>query len=248
MKKTLLALTLLLGMGSTMAQSYSSSATSLGSTGMTAKIDTNATTVTLTLTGPSTSYLAIGFGGTSMSAVSDLFIWNASSSRDYSLSGYSAPTADATQNWTVTSDTVSGSTRTVVATRALSASGNYTFTNAAANISVIYAKGSSTSIAQHASSNKGSATITTTLGNDDFSKLTAAAIFPNPSTGIFNIETPISLSKINVYSQIGTFIKTISIEDQNAQRAINLSDLSSGIYMLELESKDSKVWKKIIKE
>ena len=74
MKKKLLTL-FALGFGIFSFAQFTTGTVSL-TANRTIKIDTNATTVTLTLTGSSTAWLGIGFGGTSMGSVSDMFIWS----------------------------------------------------------------------------------------------------------------------------------------------------------------------------
>ncbi|WP_438967115.1 T9SS type A sorting domain-containing protein [Flavobacterium sp.] len=222
-----------------------STTTTLGSTGMTAKIETSATQVTLTLTGPSNRWLAIGFGGSQMSSATDMFIWNATANRDYTPSGgYSAPSPDAAQSWTVTSDNVSGTTRTVIATRALVSSGDFTFTNTATSIPVIFALGSSSTISNH--SNRGATTISRTLANDEFT-LEKSSIFPNPSNGAFTIATTTSLTNVAVYTLTGSFVKNIEIKDAEINE-VSVDGLSSGIYLLELSNETEKVWKKVVVE
>jgi hypothetical protein len=182
-----------------------------------------------------------------MSSVGDMFIWNASSSRDYTSTGQSTPSVDATQDWTIVSDNVVSGTRTVVATRALVSSGDYTFTNSATAISIIYAQGNSTTLAQHSGVFGGRSLARTTLGVDDFS-LNATQIYPNPSRGSFLVRTNTNLERITIYSQIGTFVKTIEVNDGSNEVELNVNGLSTGIYLLELQNSSQKVWKKVIVE
>lgn len=211
------------------------------------KIDTDATKVILTLTGPSTVWLGVGFGGTSMSSVSDMFIWNASSNRDYTPSGNrSQPSADAaaSQSWTIESDVVVGATRTVVATRALISSGDNTFLNDNSTIPIIFAEGFSTSLGSH--NTRGARGLTrTTLGLENFS-LQAASVFPNPSNGSFKIKTKTGLNKINIYSQIGAFVRTIEVTDNSDNVEVQVEGLQTGVYLMELTNKSEKSWKKVI--
>jgi hypothetical protein len=213
----------------------------------TLKIDTDATIATMTITGSNTAWLGIGFGGSSMSTVTDMFIWNSTANRDYTPSGFqSAPSADASQSWTIVSDNVSGVTRTVVATRPLVSSGDFTFLNNSSSINIIYNQGTSTALAYHGSaSERGSLVLTrSALGIEDFS-LNATQIYPNPSNGDFMIKTKTGLDKINVYSQVGAFVKTIMVNNLDAAE-INLKGFSSGVYLLELLNANDKSWKKII--
>lgn len=229
------------------AQFSTGTPVTLGSSGMTIKIDTDATTVTMTLTGPSTTSLAIGFGGLTMVAVTDMFVWSSSPSRDYTSSGQSTPQPDSTpnQSWIV-SDNVVSTTRTVIATRALTSTGDYTFVNSNASIPIIYSVNGSTTFGRHGI--KGSQTlIRSALGVEDFS-LNSASVYPNPSNGNFKIEAKSPLTKLTVYSQIGVLIKSIDLNGNSNNEEINLKELASGVYLIELQSDSDKAWKKIIIE
>ncbi len=243
MKKTLLSLAFI----TISAFSFGQFTTgTVVNSGLALKIDTTPTTVTLTITAPSTVWFGIGFGATTMSNT-DLFIWSDVASRDYRANGHSV-SADAVQDWTMLTDNVASGLRTIVATRPLATgeSGDYTFLNDASSIPVIIAAGGSTTLAQHAA--RTSATLTrSALGVDDFS-LKSASVYPNPSTGIFNIQSKTGLEKINVYSQVGAFVKTIEVENGTLNTEINLKGLQSGVYLLELQKGTDKSWKKIVLE
>ena len=230
------------------AQFSTGTITLAGSTG-TIKIDTNATIVTMTLTFNSTHWLGIGFNGLSMSDVTDMFIWNATANRDYTPSGgHSAPSADAeaSQSWTIVSDNVDGTTRTVVATRPLVSSGDYTFLNNTTSINIIFSEGSSTSIAYHGNNPHDAQTLQrTSLGVEDFS-LNASSVYPNPSNGAFTVSTKTTLNEINVYSQTGALIKTIKVEDSSEKVDVSINGLQSGVYLIELKNDSDKSWKKVI--
>jgi Secretion system C-terminal sorting domain len=219
---------------------------------MTVKIDTDATTVTLTLKGSSTAWLGIGFGGTSMSSATDMFIWNSTTNRDYTPSGFqSAPSADsaANQSWTTVSDNVVSGVRTVVATRTLMSAGDYTFTNNNSSIPIIYAFGGSTNISNHNfGGQRGITSLTRTqLGVEDFS-LNATVIYPNPSNGSFTIKAKTTIEKVDVYTQTGAFVKSISVKPDNNNAEIKIDGLATGVYLLEIQNSTEKSWKKIVVE
>ena len=214
--------------------------------GFTAQIDTNASGVTLTLKGSSTAWLGIGFDGSSMDTVTDMFIWNSSANRDYTPSGFqSVPSPDASQSWTVTTDIVVSGIRTVIATRALVSSGDYTFVNDSSPISIIWARNtSSTNLTGHNA--RGARTLTrTSLSLEDFS-LNAASVYPNPASGQFFITAKTKLSKVNLYSQLGALIKTIDVVNDSNQVQVNVAGIQAGVYLLELQNDSEKSWKKII--
>jgi hypothetical protein len=243
--KLLMAIVLLSGILS--HAQFSTGTVVLSGSSRTIKIDTDATTVTLTLTGPSTHWLGVGFGGSSMSSVTDMFIWNSSSDRDYTPSGgYSEPSSAETQNWTISSDNVAGSVRTVVATRALATSGDYTFANNSTAIPIIFAEGSTTFLEYHGSNPHDGQTLSrSALGVEDFS-LNAAQIYPNPTTGDFFVKTKTNLETINIYSQTGSFLKTYDVKGSNEGVEVNINGMQTGIYMIELVNEKEKIWKKII--
>lgn len=244
MKTKLLSIILLAFCLPTFAQFTTGTVTLTASPLMTVKIDTDATIATLTLVGPDTTSLAIGFGGNTMGSVFDMFVWSNSSNRDYTCTGYNTPTPDPSQSWTVVSDDVVSSTRTVIATRALTSSGDYTFVNSNASIQIIYSRNSSQTFGQHGT--KGSKTLTrSALGIEDFS-LNTATIYPNPSNGSFKIEAKSPLTNLTVYSQSGAFIKTIKLDGNSNSEEVNLKDVASGVYLIELQSGSDKAWKKII--
>lgn len=247
MKKKLLVLSCLLTAITSFAQFTTGTVALTGST-MTIKIDTDPTTVTMTLTGNSSRWLGIGFNGLTMAAATDMFIWNSTANRDYvAPGGYAVPSPDATQSWTIVSDNVVSGVRAIVATRALVSAGDYTFLNDNSNINIIFAQGAATNLAYHGNNPHAGQVLTrTALGVEDFS-LASSQIYPNPSTGIFTIDSKSVLSSIDVYSQTGAFIKTIK-GNESMTNQIDLSELAKGIYFLELKNQSDKSWKKIIVE
>ncbi len=216
--------------------------------GYSAKIDTDATTVTLTLIGSSTAWLGIGFGGSGMSSATDMFIWNSSANRDYTPSGgQSTPSADASQSWTIVSDNVLSGVRTVVATRALVSAGDYTFANNNTSIPVIWALGGSTTLSQHSSRGVAGSLTRTPLGVEDFS-LSATTVYPNPSNGSFTISAKTTIEKVDVYTQTGAFVKSINIKADNQNAEIKIDGLATGVYLLEIQNSTEKSWKKVVIE
>ncbi|WP_293871169.1 T9SS type A sorting domain-containing protein [Flavobacterium sp.] len=250
MKKQLLTALFLFVGAFSFAQFTTGTVPLTGST-RTLKIDTNSTTVTMTLTGSSTAWLGVGFGGNSMATVVDMFIWNSTTDRDYMPPGghvQPQPDAAGAQSWTIVSDTVSGSTRTVVATRSLISSGDYTFLNNNSSIPIIFSEGSSITLGYHGNNPHASQTLTrTALGVEDFS-LNASQVYPNPSNGNFLVKTKTTLSQINIYTQTGAFVKTVRVEQGNDTSSVDTGELQKGVYLIELVNATEKSWKKIIVE
>lgn len=215
----------------------------------TIRIDTNATTVVMTLTGNSTHWLGVGFNGFSMSEVTDMFIFNSTTNLDYvAPGGHFIPSADAVQSWTIVSNTVVSGVRTLVVSRPLVSAGDYTFLNDNSSINIIFSEGSTTTLAYHGNNPHAPQTLTrTALGVESFS-LQSSKIYPNPSKGEFTIKTNTKLSQINIYSELGKLIKSISVEDDLNTNEVSVNGLSTGIYFLELQNDTEKSWKKVVVE
>lgn len=246
MKKKITLFTLLIFFQLGFSQ-FSTGTVSLPTTGMTVKIDVNSTTVTLTLTGNSTSWLGIGFNATGMGDAPDAFIYNSTANRDYKINGYVTPSADASQDWTVTSNTTSGTTRTVVATRTLAGgTGDYVFSNSAGSLDIIYARGASLTFSQHVARDIASLTFTPSLAVDEVSKLkNSFKISQNPVGNELSFDFDGKVKNAKIYDATGKLIKSISA----SQKTYDVSNLNYGNYYLEIESENNgSFYQKFIKK
>lgn len=107
------------------------------------------TTITVTLQGPADRYLAFGFG-TGMANGNDAIIWSTLGTgaaplqvRDHRMLGTGfEPSVDAQQDWTIISNNITGSNRTIVASRTLSTgdANDVTFNFAATTQNLFWAK------------------------------------------------------------------------------------------------------------
>ena len=114
-------------------------------------------TVTMTMVGPSNVWLGVALNvnsGNSMgSGGEDVILYTSSGLIDAKLTGSNAPpNITESQNWSVISNNVSGSVRTIVASRALNTgdSSDYVFTKNTGNLPMLWAKGISLSLAYNA--------------------------------------------------------------------------------------------------
>lgn len=240
MKKTLLFI-FLIGASSLFAQTFSTGTQTL-LTGLSAEIsissDTNMTT--LTLAGPSNAWFAIGFGGLGMLNGLDVFRTDGTTIVDAksSTSSKVLPPADTTQDWSLVSNTVAGSTRTIVATRANNTgdSDDFVFNPAAGSLSVIYAHGASTTYAYHGGT-RGFTTLGVTLGISE-SRLLSFNMFPNPASDEVNIQLPTGTekAKVSVFDYVGRLVSTQTVTPNNSK--VNVSSLSSGMYLIRVSTDD----------
>ena len=242
MKKTLLILFLITS-SSLFAQSFSTGTQTLTS-GLTANIniDNDTGTTTLTLAGPSNKWFGIGFGNSNMNGT-DIFMTNGSSIRDAYSTSNGQPQADSSPesgDWTLVSNTVSSSTRTIVATRANDTgnSNDHTFSASAGSLTVIWAIGASS---QYSSghSNRSATTLSVSLGISE-NNLLNFEMYPNPVSDLLNIQLPTGTEKaeVGVFDYTGRLVssKTISFNDT----AIDVQKISKGIYMIR-EATNTKI-------
>ena len=214
-------------------------------------IDTNQTTVTMTLSFASDKWFGIGFGGTSMITVQDMFIWNDTPNRDYTTNtvgnfGHNIPVADAVQSWTIVSDNVVSGLRTIVATRALVSAGNYTFLNNNTFLQLIFAQGATTTLAYHDQNPHDDIAISRFFLALENPSQTDVSIYPNPSVDKFVIKTKTSLNKIVVYNQTGDVVKTFALDDQKTENEVNIAGLATGVYIFEFHNGKDKFWKNVV--
>ena len=239
MKKILLILFLTSSI-SLFAQSFSTGTQTLLS-GLTANINIDADTdiTTLTLTGPSNAWFAIGFGNLDMGGT-DVFRTNGSTIVDAYSSGNALPAQDSSQDWTLVSNTVSGSNRTIVATRANNTgdSDDHIFSASAGSLSVIYAKGTSTSYAYHGG-NRGFTTLSVTLGISE-NKLLSFEMYPNPVSDVLNIQLPTGTDKaeVGVYDYTGRLVSTKTVSSNDS--TLDVQNISKGIYIIRVAT-NSKI-------
>lgn len=69
------------------------------------------------------------------------------------------------------------------------------------------------------------------------------SVYPNPSTGSFNIQSDVNMN-LNVVNQLGQVVKTVSLDDTHKQ--VTVSGLADGVYFITGENKGSVVNKKIV--
>jgi hypothetical protein len=240
MKKILLFTLILFGMSAT-AQNHTTGVINLTS-GYTVKFDTNPTTVTMTLVGPSNKWLGLGFGMTSMFSTGDGVIASGASTttltdRNFTGSG-STPNSDATQNWTTTSNDVVGTVRTIIATRALStgdtSGSDFTFTNSTASINLIWALGNDLNLGYHGSRGNG-VTGTFALNTDSFA-MAGFKLYPNPADDIFAIELPNEFETVEVklFDVVGKLVFTKQISQLDNK--IDINSLVAGNYIIKVTS------------
>jgi hypothetical protein len=259
MKKITLNLFALLVFSTMFSQSYTTGTVTLDGS-YNAKIDVNATTniVTLTLNGPSDRYFALGFGVLDMINNGDCVIYvgaagtglNVLTDRTFN-NNTSTPSLDSgsnTQSWNVTSNSVSGATRTIIATRPRVSTGDFTFPTTAGSLNLAwsYSANASYNLVYH-SGNRAGITVNYTLSADSFN-LEDFKIYPNPAKSFTIIELPANVNSglVKIYDTLGRVVKNEEISSN--QTEINISELKTGTYMVVIRTDYGNATKSLLIE
>lgn len=233
---------------------YSSPTATVGAIGMTVKVQTTPTFVTLTVTGPSNSFLGVGASltGNGMEAGADGFIYNSDTARDYTFNGVGVtPSADPSQDWSVLSNTISGSTRTVVARRTLvGGPGDIPVPNGPGNIELFCARGDGTLVlSYHGPNNREYVTLPMTfdpsLGTADLAAKQTVKVYPNPTDGKLQFSNPNEIKNIKLYDRTGRMV----LEPELRGTTADIKELTAGTYYLEIElDSGRKIYETIIRK
>lgn len=240
----------------TFGQTYSTGTIQLTNTSglaMTLRLDIGSE-VNMILTGPADRWFSVGFGATSMTAGTDVVLCHTNStltSFDRDLPGFAAPTVDATQNWTIISNTVSGNVRTITATRSLNTGdpNDYVFSNTPSALSIIWARATANnySLTYHGGANRGATAVNFTLNSDLF-LLSQFKMYPNPTKSIVNLSLPDGVENVNVkvYDHLGRIVDEFVTIDKIF--TFNTSNYSSGSYIVKVETTENSFSKILIVE
>jgi hypothetical protein len=234
------------------AQIRETAVTTIGSMTVKISLDQPTSTATITLTGPSTRWMSIGLDCSSMAANKDVISYGTSLlDRSFSTSTHVQPITDPVNNLTLVSNTVAGTTRTLVISRAFNTgdSNDYVFNFNATSLNIVWGLGPGTDLGVKHSS-KGIATLSfSTLSNDEFTLANSLLVSPNPSTGLVTIQNPANLviQTISIFDNQAKLLKVWNPSTENTlNTTLDLSDLAKGVYYIEVTTATDKSVKKII--
>ena len=72
------------------------------------------------------------------------------------------------------------------------------------------------------------------------------SIYPNPSNGIYHLESPYLIEFIEVYNVIGELVSTSPVHSKEYE--LDIQNQADGIYFVKMKLGEESVWKKILKE
>lgn len=88
-------------------------------------------------------------------------------------------------------------------------------------------------------------TVDVYLSKDEFAK-SELKYYPNPVIDILNLSYSETITQIEIFDLLGKRIKTVNTNDNNVE--LDLSDLATGTYMLQLKSENKEQYIKIVKK
>jgi len=208
--------------------------------GMFLGAEMTSTDVTVTFTGPADRWIALGLG--SFMDPTDVLMYSGGKTGathavdwfDYYNSAGNAAgvNKDATQNWTITSNTVTSGQRTVVATRVLNTSdaNDVTLAYSASNLNVVWARGGTASftIANHGSSNRAAGIVLPWTLPDATNPTLAVSSALSPAddatgvvistnlTATFSENVQFGTGLIRLYESTGTLVESFDVTSSSA--------------------------------
>ncbi|MCB9214175.1 MAG: proprotein convertase P-domain-containing protein [Alteromonas sp.] len=93
-------------------------------------------------------------------------------------------------------------------------------------------------------------TIESTLGVGDTNLDSGVAIYPNPATNVMNIDnrTSIQLEKAAIYDIHGRLVQNIDLSHMTTVQPVDVSKLSTGVYLVQIQGEGAQTVKRLIKE
>jgi len=86
------------------------------------------------------------------------------------------------------------------------------------------------------------------LGNEVFNTKNTISLYPNPANNLLNLKSDFEIQHIEVYDIFGKLILEKDFKEISAEVQINIENLSSGLYLLVVQSDSAKKVLKFIKQ
>jgi hypothetical protein len=87
-----------------------------------------------------------------------------------------------------------------------------------------------------------------TLGNEVFNTKNTISLYPNPANNLLNLKSDFEIQHIEVYDIFGKLILEKDFKEISAEVQIDIENLSSGLYLLVVQSDSAKKVLKFIKQ
>ena len=210
------------------------------------------TDVTVTLIGPSNLWLGMGFNVDEMAPGGDVITHDSTGFNDRQFLGEGIPPTLDTQDWTVISNDVNGGVRTLVVTRPLAGtdSTDFIFDPTATSLSFVWAHGNNTDVlSYHGNNNRDDEVVALMpLGLEDQKLANRLSIFPVPVSDLITVSIANFNEKnasLEIFSMTGKLLKKMVVSHKSS--IVDVSKLSTGIYLLKVSSDNGFASTKIVK-
>ena len=92
-------------------------------------------------------------------------------------------------------------------------------------------------------------TVESTFGVEDV-LANAVSIYPNPARNVINITngSAIGLDNATIYDVNGRLVQTIDLTNMTTEKSVDVSQLASGVYMVNIQGEGGNTIKRLIKE
>lgn len=208
------------------------------------KIDDVTSKVTITATGPSTSYFAIAFNQTHMGGTAIVFNSDQGKVTEQMLSPYKLVVGQEVSSINLISETTTNGNTTFVIERDLISSSNTSFDfssiSSGSQLDIIYSKGNTTTLEHHGVNSRGTAKINfeeNTLTGFVTTHEPNISIYPNPATDYIKVDLneTSEVTEIKIFSVNFKEIKSTTFTNSNS---FNLSteELTKGNYMISIKN------------
>ena len=93
-------------------------------------------------------------------------------------------------------------------------------------------------------------TVESVLGLNQNSLESGVALYPNPASNVVNLvnRTNISLEKMMVYDINGKLVNQTDLRTMQGEKAVDVSSLAAGVYMVQIIGENASTVKRLIKE
>lgn len=225
---------------------FSTGSVSLGTSGMTLKMDVNPTKIILNLSGPENNFMALAFGTTDILDPAEAFIYSTGApERGYYLPGnISPPYPIAVQYWTEISNVTQGGIRTIVYSRPLSTGDprNYVFVNAEGPFNLVYATGRARVFGTMAPGIDYGAQLLRFASNlatsETLKHNKQKFVSQNPANQSLHLSNPDDINSVQLIDLSGKLLLNKKINSSD----LDISNIKPGVYQILINTKDGSTF------
>jgi hypothetical protein len=239
-----LVLLIIIQLQSLLAQNQSTGVMTFSDPNITLKLDKDNVNsiITLTFTGLSDRWFALGFNAELMLANTDCVVMTSDTqlSDMYLPGGHLAPLYDTSNDWILDNNSVTGNLRTIIIHRPFSTGDpkDYIFTTATTTVNLIWAYSSSPTytLFSHGADNYGGGIANFAyLNTEEFTTKKSLIAYPNPFHNTFKLQsvTNETINKITLFDEYGRIVEEQDLSQSSMENAVFGERVSPGLYFVQ---------------